>query len=169
MDELFPKFPIEPIGELQKPTRFLQPAIQIGTGAIDDGEVVDIDMEVDPIGEVVGGSEGAEAAGERVEAIVGEDLDDEGEVRGRGMGTEGEIRVKICGEGVESGVVVGVEEESCNGEEEEREEVPFWRTHHCCLDSELERRRSFLSSRTIRNRPRLKIFSEYLLLHSLNC
>lgn len=117
MDELLPKFPTEPISEVQDPLRFGHVS-----GAIDECDVVDVDMEVDPVGEVVGGGEGAEAAGERVEAVEGEDLHDEGEVWARGS-PEGKprVRVRVWREGVEEcGVVVGVEEESCNGEEEER-------------------------------------------------
>ena len=84
--------------------------------------MVNEEVEVDPIREIVGCGEGAEAAGEGVEAVVGEDLDDEGEGRGKGLGMERKtrVRVRVRREGVESGVVVGVEEESCNGEEKER-------------------------------------------------
>lgn len=58
--------------------------------------MVNVDVEVDAIGEVVGGGEGAEAAREGVEAVVGEDLDDECEIRVVGiLGVKDEIRVRV--------------------------------------------------------------------------
>lgn len=42
--------------------------------------MVDVDVEMDAFGEVVSGGEGAEAAGERVQTVVGEDFDNESEV-----------------------------------------------------------------------------------------
>lgn len=57
--------------------------------------MVNVDVEVDTVAEVIGGSERAEAPGEGVQAVEGEDLDDEGEfgVRVSDWGSEGEIRV----------------------------------------------------------------------------
>lgn len=42
--------------------------------------MVDVDVEMHAVGEVVCGGEGAEAAGERVQAVEGEDFDNESEV-----------------------------------------------------------------------------------------
>lgn len=94
-------------------------------------EMVNVDMEMDAIGEVVGGGEGAEAAGERVEAVEGEDFDDEGEIGGIGAfrvrvlkGIE-EIRVRVREMGVEED-----EEEGGDGEEEEEWEEASFGTQH---------------------------------------
>lgn len=81
MHNLFPKLPIEPIDELQDLMRFAELGVHVG-GVI-GGEMVNMEMEVDAVGEVVGGGEGAEAPGERGEAVEGEDLDDKSEIGGR--------------------------------------------------------------------------------------
>lgn len=67
MDDLLPELPIESVNKFQNPMRFPQLAIHF-SGAI---EVVDVNVEMDAIGEVVGGGEGAEAAGEGIEAVEG--------------------------------------------------------------------------------------------------
>lgn len=59
------------------------------------------------IGEVFGSGEGSETAGERVEAVKSEDFEDKSEIGGRVLGGGGVRRVEV-----ESGLVVGVEEES---------------------------------------------------------
>jgi len=61
--------------------RFAELGVHVG-GVI-GGEMVNMEMEVDAVGEVVGGGEGAEAPGERGEAVEGEDLDDKSEIGGR--------------------------------------------------------------------------------------
>lgn len=94
--------------------------------------MVNVDMEVDGIGEVVGGGEGAEAAGERIEAVECEDLDDEGEIGGlRVRVFEGidKIRVRVRARGGEIGVEEEEEEGGDGEEKEEWEEVSFG-THH---------------------------------------
>lgn len=45
--------------------------------------MVNVHVEVDAIAEVIGGGKGAEAAGEGVEAVEGEDFDEESEIRVR--------------------------------------------------------------------------------------
>lgn len=42
--------------------------------------MVDVDVEMDAVGKVVSGGEGAEAAGERVQAVEGEDFDNESKI-----------------------------------------------------------------------------------------
>lgn len=81
-------------------------------------------------------SEGAEAAGECVEAVVGEYLDSEGEGGGGGGGGGGD-RVCVASERIgidwigERRVMVGVKEEDAEGEDEEKEEkVSLWRSDH---------------------------------------
>lgn len=62
----------------------------VDVGSVVGGEMVNVEMEVDAVGEVVGGGEGAEAAGERGEAVEGEELDEESE-RNR-VGKSGGLR-----------------------------------------------------------------------------
>lgn len=130
--------PLEAVDEIQDPPRGVQARSRVARSVT---EVVDVDVEVDGVGEVVGGGEGAEAAGEGVEAVEGEDLDEEGEVRGaggrRGAGIGEEAgavgdRVPGGGEGGgEGGVGVAVEEEDAEGEEEEEHQVvPLRRSGH---------------------------------------
>lgn len=85
--------------------------------------MVDEDVEIDGVGAIVCGSEGSEASGEGGEAVVGEDFDCEGEIRGIGIvGFEG-FDVGIGGLGLreemEGGVGEGVESKGSEGEEEE--------------------------------------------------
>lgn len=98
--------------------------------------MVDVDVEMDGVGEVVGGGQGAEAAGEGVEAVEGEDFDDESEVRFflGGASSEGRVRVPVSGEGDRGRVEVGVEEEPESGKDEEQEErqgTPLGGHRHC--------------------------------------
>ena len=88
------------------------------------------DVEVHAVGEVIGRSERPEAAPEGVEAVVGEDFDNEPEIAARGfVGDDVEARVRVRGES--GAVVVGEEEQRGDGEEEEeRDEAPL-RTGHC--------------------------------------
>ncbi len=90
--------------------------------------MVNVDMEMDAIGEVVGGGERAEAAGERVEAVEGEDFDNEGEIGAFGvrvLKVIEEIRVRVREMGVEED-----EEEGGDGEEEEEWEEASFGTQH---------------------------------------
>ena len=92
--------------------------------------MVNVDMEVDGIGEVVGGGEGKEAAGERIEAVECEDLDDEGEIGGlRVRVFEGIDKIRVRVRGGEIGVEEEEEEGGDGEEKEEWEEVSFG-THH---------------------------------------
>lgn len=64
--------------------------------------MVNVEVEVDAVAEVIGGGEGAEAAGESVEAVKGEEFDDEGEIGGNGIrvlnwASESEIKVELRG------------------------------------------------------------------------
>lgn len=104
--------------------------------------MIDVDVEVDGVGEVVGGGEGAEAAGDGVEAVEGEDLDEEGETGGRrsgfrtGIGEETGVRVRVMGGGDgdgKGGVGVAVEKEDAEGEEDDDDEVvSLRRSRHPC-------------------------------------
>lgn len=94
--------------------------------------MVDVDVQVDLVGEVVGSGEGAEATGEGVLAIEGKDFENEGEIRVvRDLRWKSEIgigiEVTLSNGGVERerGVVIGVEEEGGEREEEEWEQVPL--------------------------------------------
>lgn len=109
-----------------------QIAVQLEGIVVGGGEMVNVDMEVDGVGEVVGGGEGAEAAGERIEAVECEDLDDEGEIGGLRIRVfEGidKIRVRVRARGGEIGVEEEEEEGGDGEEKEEWEEVSFG-THH---------------------------------------
>ena len=67
-------------------------------GFIREGELIDAYVEVDAVAKVDGGGHVSEAAGERVEAVEGEEFDDEGEIGGnRVKVAEGEIRVGFVG------------------------------------------------------------------------
>lgn len=83
-------------------------------------------MEIHAVAGVVGGGEGAKASGEGGEAVVGEDLDGEGEGGvggGRWEGERGEVEI-----GRWEGEVVGVVKEEGGEEgEEERVELRFGR------------------------------------------
>lgn len=98
-------------------------------------KMVDVDVQVDPVGEVVGGGEGTEAAGEGVMAVEGEDFKNECEIEigvvRRNLGSQIEIEIGI-GIGMESErrVVVGVEEEGGEREEEEWKQLPLWSYHY---------------------------------------
>lgn len=102
MHDLVAELPLEAIDEIQNPTRLVQLAIHVVrrwwwcSSSIAEGKMVNVDVEVDAVGEVVGGGEGAEAAREGVEAVVGEDLDDECEIGVVGiLGVKDEIRVRV--------------------------------------------------------------------------
>lgn len=97
MHQLIPEGPLEAVDELQYPTRILQIPICGGGGLLVEGEVVDVDVEVDSVGEVVRGGEGAEAAGEGVEAVEGEDFDNESESGCSAGGAKSEVRVRVPG------------------------------------------------------------------------
>lgn len=93
--------PFKPVDEIQDPVRLLQLAVQESGSVhgIEVPEVVDEDVEVRPVGGVVGGGEGAEASPEGVDAVEGEELDGEGEV------LRGRARVPVGGERGELGVL----------------------------------------------------------------
>lgn len=130
MHKLFAESPLEIIDELQDPMRGSQIAVQLERIVVGGGEMVNVDMEVDGIGEVVGGGEGAEAAGERIEAVECEDLDDEGEIGGlRVRVFEGIDKIRVRVRGGEIGVEEEEEEGGDGEEKEEWEEVSFG-THH---------------------------------------
>lgn len=99
MHDLVADLPLEAIDELQNPTRLVKLVIHVVRWlrrSIAEGKMVNVDVEVDAVGEVVGGGEGAEAAREGVEAVVGEDLDDECEIGAVGsLGVKNEIRVRV--------------------------------------------------------------------------
>ena len=86
--------------------------------------MVDEDVEIDSVSAIVCGGEGSEASGEGGEAVVGEDFDREGEIRGIGIaGCERfEVGIGSLGlrEEMEGGVGEGVESKGSEGEEEER-------------------------------------------------
>lgn len=102
--------------------------------------MVNVDVEVDEVGEIVCRSERAEAAGEGVKAVVGEDFDDKSEIwcfRVRVLNSLEGIRVSVRGGegegGVEVRVTVEEEEEGREGDEEWKE-LSFGSHHHfCCL------------------------------------
>lgn len=127
MQQLLSESPIEPIDELHNPMRLVQLPTHIGRTTLDAREMVDVHVEVDLVGEVIGGGERAEAAGEGIEAVEGEDLDDEGEVGVGVLSSDGEAG--IGGVEGERGVVVGVEEEGGDRDDDERDKVPSG-SHH---------------------------------------
>ena len=86
MHHFLPILPIEPINELQNPARFVQLLIQQLADIVGVAEMVNVDVEVDSVAAVVGGGEGTEAAGKGGEAVEGEDLENEREIRGIGNG-----------------------------------------------------------------------------------
>lgn len=96
--------------------------------------MVDVDVEMDGVGKVVRGGEGAEAAGERVEAIEGEDFDYESESGATVGGAQSEARdrVPVGGRGDGGRVEVRVEEEGGDGkeEDEDRQAPSFWDHRH---------------------------------------
>lgn len=80
MNDLIPVEPAESVDKIQDLARLLQLAVDGRPGGdISRAEVIDEDVEVDAIAGVVCGGEGAQAAAEGGDAVVGEDLDDEGE------------------------------------------------------------------------------------------
>lgn len=99
--------------------------------------MINVDMEMDAVGEVVGGGEGAEAARERIQAVEGKDFDNEGEIDGignpsvrvRGLKGTTEITGRVRVRGGEVGVAQEEEEEGREGEEEKWNELPFGTCH----------------------------------------
>ena len=73
--------PIKPIDELKNPTRFVQLLIQQLVDIVDMTEMVNRDVEVDGVAAVVSGDKGAEAMTEGGEAIEGEKLENEREIK----------------------------------------------------------------------------------------
>lgn len=87
MHQLLSEFPIEAINKIKNLLGKIQSLVQIGWRIL--REMVDVDVEMKFVGGiVVGFGERVEAAGERGEAVEGEDFDEECEVGGRGWGWE---------------------------------------------------------------------------------
>lgn len=123
VNQLLPESPLELIHEIQDLLRATQAILHGSRIRRGCGEVIDVDVEVNALGvaseAVIGGGEGEEAAGEGVEAVKGEDFDEESE-RWEG----------VVVDSLESGVALGdgvcglgeEDEEDDDGDAEEEEE-----------------------------------------------